>query len=154
MKNCMPRNAKEGLLYGGIICALTCICMATINISIAMGGISKLSLITTLKAFPMLFIIAMLIETFIVSKIADKLVEIFTSPTDSLNAYILFKTFFTVIGMSIIMTAIGGFFANGLDIIVFREFPLNWPRNFCIVIFLELLLVQPFARNIMRLLHK
>ncbi len=37
----MTRNGKEGLLYGGVICALTCIFMATMNISINMGWIIK-----------------------------------------------------------------------------------------------------------------
>jgi hypothetical protein len=153
MEKCMPRNEKEGLIYGGVICALTCTFMATINISINMGGVSEKAIVTSLKAFPLVFIIAMILERFIVGKIADKLVNIFSSPTDSFNAHILFRTFFTVIGMSIIMTIVGGILAGGFSLKVIKEFPISWPRNFCVVIFLELLIVQPIARNVMRIIH-
>lgn len=37
----MTRNGKEGLLYGGVICALTCIFMVIMNISINMRWIIK-----------------------------------------------------------------------------------------------------------------
>lgn len=154
MNNCMPRNKKEGLLYGIIICAMTALTMATINISINMGEISNEAIIISIKAFPIVFIIALLLENFIVGKVADKLVSIFIQPTDSLNAHILFRTFFTVIGMSIIMTNVGGILANGFNIDVIKEFPVCWPRNFCIVIFLELIIVQPIARMIMKKIHE
>jgi len=154
MEKSMPRNGKEGLIYGGVICALTCSFMATMNISISMGGVSAESIITSLKAFPLVFIIAMILEGLIMGKIADKLVNVFSSPTDSLNAHILFRTFFTVIGMSIIMTIVGGILASGLSLEVLKEFPIHWPRNFCVVIFLELLIVQPIARSVMRIMHK
>ncbi|MCB2293522.1 DUF2798 domain-containing protein [Clostridium algoriphilum] len=154
MEKCMPRNGKEGLVYGGVICALTCTFMATMNICISMGGVSKVALITSIKLFPVLFIAAMLIETFIVGKIAGKLTGVFCAPKDSLNAHILFRTFFTVIGMSMIMTNVGAGIGTGFSMELFKNFPIAWPRNFCIVIFLELLIVQPIARNMMRMIHK
>ncbi|PRR80957.1 DUF2798 domain-containing protein [Clostridium vincentii] len=153
MEQSMPRNQKEGIIYGGIICALTCSFMATMNISINMGGMSRAALVTIVKAIPVVFIIAMILEGLIVGKVADKLVSVFSSPTDSVNAHILFRTFFTVIGMSIIMTIIGGILASGFSLEVIKEFSISWPRNFCIVIFLELLIVQPIARNVMRIMH-
>ena len=154
MENCMPTNGKEGLIYGGVICALTCIFMATMNISINMGGVSGEAIVTSLKSFPLVFLIAMILEMFIVGRIADKLVNVFISPTDSLNAHILFRTFFTVIGMSIIMTIVGGCLANGFSLEAIKEFPIYWPRNFCVVIFLELIIVQPIARTVMRIMHE
>ncbi|MBW6411741.1 DUF2798 domain-containing protein [Clostridium weizhouense] len=154
MEKCMPRNGKEGLIYGCVICALTCIFMATMNICINMGGVSGASIVTVLKAFPLVFIIAMILEMFIVGKVADKLVSIFILPTDSLNAHIMFRTFFTVIGMSIIMTNVGEILASGLSLEAIKEFPICWPRNFCVVMFLELLIVQPIARNMMRIMHE
>ena len=154
MEKCMPKNGKEGFIYGGVICELTCIFMATMNISINMGGVSEETIVTSLKAFPLVFIIAMILEGLIVGKIADKLVNVFSSQTDSLNAHILFRTFFTVIGMSIIMTTVGGILASGFTLEVIKEFPISWPRNFCVVIFLELLIVQPIARNVMRMMHE
>ncbi len=112
-----------------------------------MGGVSKVALVTSIKLFPVLFIVAMLIETFIVGKIASKLTGVFCAPKDSLNAHILFKAFFTVIGMSMIMTNVGAGIGTGFSMELIRNFPIAWPRNFCIVIFLELLIVQPIARR-------
>ena len=154
MEKCMPRNVKEGFIYGGVIGALTCIFMATMNISIHMGGVSGEAIVTSLKAFPLVFIIAMIIEPFIVGKIADKLVNVFSLPTDSLTAHIMFRTFFTVIGMSIIMTNVGGILSSGFSREVIKEFPISWPRNFCVAIFLELLIVQTIARNVMKIMHE
>lgn len=154
MEKCMPRGRKEGLIYGMIICALTCIFMATMNISIGMGGVSKESILTSLKVFPLVFIIAMLVEGLIVGKIAYKLMKTLTLPTDSFHSQILVRTFFTVIGMSIIMTNVGGVLAGGFSLELIKEFPIAWPRNFCVVIFLELLIVQPIARNAIRLMHE
>lgn len=154
MKKSLPINRKEGLIYGGIICALTCIVMATMNISINMGGISRESIFLALKVYPLVFIIAMMVEGIIVSRISDKMVRIFIKSTDSLNSYILFKAFFTVIGMSIIMTIVGGVLAYGFSFEVLKEFPICWPRNFCVVIFLELIIVQPVARKAMRAIHE
>lgn len=153
MEKSMPGNKKEGIIYGSIICALTCIFMATMNISINMGGLSRQAIFISLKSFPLVFIIAMIFEAFIIGKLADKSVKIFSSPTDSLNAYILFRTFFTVIGMSIIMTLVGGVLAYGFNFEVIKEFIVGWPRNFCVAIFLELIIVQPFARKVMRIIH-
>lgn len=154
MEKCMPRNGKEGFIYGGVICALTCMFMATMNICIGMSGISKEAIVIALKSFPLAFIIAMLLEGLIVGKVAEKLVNVFSSPTDSFNAHILFRTFFTVIGMSIIMTNVGGVLANGFSMEVIKHFPIAWPRNFCVVIFLELIIVQPIARNVMKIMHE
>ncbi|WP_257278462.1 DUF2798 domain-containing protein [Clostridium botulinum] len=57
-------------------------------------------------------------------------------------------------GMSIIMTIVGGSLANGFSLEVIKEFIICWPRNFCVAIFLELLVVQPIARNVMRTMHE
>ena len=37
----LPRNGKEGILYGGIICIITVIVMLILNIGTAFGGFSK-----------------------------------------------------------------------------------------------------------------
>lgn len=153
MEKCMPRNGKEGLIYGVIMCGLSCMFMATMNICINTGGISTEALLKSLKAFPLVFIIAMLIEVLIVGKIVDKLVDFFSSPTDSINAQILFRTFFVVVGMSIIMTNVGGVLSSGFKLEVIKEFPRLWPRNFSVIIFMELLIISPIARKVMRIMH-
>lgn len=153
MENSLPRNGKEGFIFGSIICSLTCIVMGTLNISINMGGLTKEVFLISLKAFPIIFVIAMLIEEMLVGRIAKKLVEKFTDENDSFNAVIMFRIFFTVMAMSIIMTIVGGILSGGIRIQIINEFIKAWPRNFCIAFLLELCVVQPFARKIMRVMH-
>lgn len=150
----LPRNGREGLVYGAIICAISCIFMATINISINMGGVSKESILLSIKSFPLVFVIAMIAEATLIGKIAEKLVSIFISADDSFNSYIMFRVFFTVIGMSAIMTIVGGILAFGFNFEVIKEFPIAWPRNFCLALFWELIVAQPIARKVMREMHK
>lgn len=154
MDNRLPKNDKEGLIYGLTICLITCILMATMNIAIGMGGLTKEAMITSLKCIPLFTIIALLLENFVVGKIAGKLVAKFSSETDSFNAKILFTIFFTVIGMSMIMTLIGGGFGHGFNLELIKSFPTSWPRNFCVAFFIEMLIAQPVARKVMTKIHK
>lgn len=154
MEKRLPRNGKEGLLYGVIIAGVTSILMATMNISISMGALSKASIVTSLKSWPAVFIIVMLIESLFVGKIAEKLVGIFTSPTDGFNANILFRTFFTAIGMSLTMTIVGTILGSGFSMEVLKHFPGAWPRNLGVALLLELIIVQPIARKVMVIIHE
>lgn len=153
MNKGLPRNNKEGLIYGCIIAAISCIFMASVNIAIEFGGFSKETIVTILKSLVPIFIIVMLLENFIVGKLAEKAVEKFASETDSFNAQILFRIFFTVIGMSLTMTIIGGLFGSPF-VEVIKHFPKAWPRNFCMAFFWEILVAQPIARKVMRTMHK
>ncbi|MBQ9659471.1 MAG: DUF2798 domain-containing protein [Clostridia bacterium] len=151
----LPRNGKEALLYGGIICIITVIVMLILNIGTAFGGFSKEAIKTILILIPIIWIIAMLLESLLVGRISEKLVEKFTEPSDGFNTRILFNILFCVTGMSAIMTIIGGMIGEGkLSLEPFITFPSHWPRNFCVAFWCEILLAQPIARKAMKLLHK
>lgn len=151
----LPRNGKEGILYGGIICIITVIVMLILNIVTAFGGFSKEAFKTILILIPIIWIIAMLLESLLVGRISEKLVEKFTEPSDGFNTRILFNILFCVTGMSAIMTIVGGMIGEGkLSLEPFITFPSHWPRNFCVAFWCEILLAQPIARKAMKLLHK
>lgn len=149
----MPHNAKEGMLYGAIICAITAIIMSTVNISLGFGKFDTEVLLIVLKSLPLIWIIAMLLETLVVGRIAEKMVHTFSDHTDGFNAKLLFTIFFTVIGMSLFMTVIGDMMGNGISFASLGALS-HWPRNFCIALFCELLIAQPPARFVMRKLHE
>lgn len=151
-ENRLPHNAKEGMLYGAIICAITAIIMSTVNISLGFGKFDTEVLMIVLKSLPLVWIIAMLLETLVVGRIAEKLMHTFSDTTDGFNAKILFTIFFTVIGMSLSMTVIGDMMGNGISLASFAALA-HWPRNFCIALFCELLIAQPPARFVMKKLH-
>lgn len=145
----MPTNKKEGLLYGICMCFIMAYGMALLNISINMNGFNFNSILATSKAFPMIFVIAFIIENTIVHFINGKLIAKFTSRNDSQNAHILFNTFFIVTMMSIIMTIIGGLLSNGNIAYVLNNFFSTWPRNFCSAMFLNLIVAGPISRFIL-----
>lgn len=149
----LPRNGKEGVLYGAIICTLTVLFMSSINIIIGVGQFNGEVALTILKTFPIIWVIVMIIEPVVIGRIAEKLTATFTKPTDSFNAKILFRILFTVLGMSFAMTFIGDMIGNGLSSETFNHFLANWPRNFLIALFAESILIQPFARLVMVKLH-
>lgn len=149
----LPRNGKEGALYGAIICTLTVLFMVSLNVLLTAGEFNQESALTIIKLLPVFWIIAMIIEPVFIGRIAEKLVEKFTKPTDSFNAKILFRILFTVIGMSVCMTLIADVIINGFSSEFFSSFLTNWPRNFVIVLIAESLVIQPIARFVMVKLH-
>ncbi|NOU91920.1 DUF2798 domain-containing protein [Paenibacillus sp. LMG 31456] len=149
----LPRNGKEGALYGAIIVTLTALFMTSSNVILAVGEFNADVALTILKTLPIMWIIAMILEPVLVGRIAEKLVVKFTESTDSFNAKILFRILFTVIGMSACMTLIGDIVGNGFHSEIFSHFLTNWPRNFLIVLIAESLVIQPIARFAMVKLH-
>ena len=150
----LPRNGKEGLLYGAIISTLTVLFMTSFSVIYFVGEFNGDVAMTILKMIPIMWIIVMVIEPVIFGRIAEALVAKFTQPTDSFNAKILFRILFTVLGMSAAMTLIGDIATNGIHSELFSNWIMNWPRNFVIVLIAESLVIQPFARFVMVKLHE
>lgn len=150
----LPRNGKEGLLYGTIISTLTVIFMTSFSVIIAVGEFNVEVLMDILKVLPIIWIIVMIIEPTIFGRIAEALVAKFTKPTDSFNSKILFRIVFTVLGMSAAMTFIGDIVGNGFSPEIFSNWLQNWPRNFVVVLIAESLVIQPIARFAMVKLHE
>ena len=151
----LPHNNKENLLYGGVICLITVIIMLILNICSVFGKFDLDILACVLKLTPIIWLVAMLIEMFIVGKIAEKLVDKFSSDKDGFNAKILFNILFCVTGMSAVMTIVGSFIGNGqISWEPFITFPSHWPRNFFVAFWCEILLAQPIARMLMKHIHK
>lgn len=149
----LPRNGKEGVLFGAMICTMTVLFMTSLNIILAVGEFNGDVALAILKTVPMMWIIVMIIEPVFIGRIAEKLVGKFTEPTDSFNAKILFRILFTVLGMSICMTFIGDIVGNGFSYNMGSNFLANWPRNFAVVLIAESVVIQPIARFVMVKLH-
>ena len=150
----LPRNGKEGLLYGTIISTLTVIFMTSLMVILNVGEFNKEVAFAILKTLPIIWVIVMVIEPAIIGRIAEALTAKFTKPTDSFNAKILFRIVFTVFGMSIVMTFVGDIVAHGFHSELFSNWLHNWPRNLVIVLIAESLVIQPIARFAMVKLHE
>ena len=150
----MPTNKKEGIIFGICMCLIMVFFMGLLNISIHLGGFNLNSIKTCLIAFPVTFIIAYILENFIVGKINHILLGHFVSKADSKNAHILFNCFFIVTMMSLIMTIVGGLLGGDTLTTVLGEFFFRWPRNFCAAFFLNILVAGPISRAILRAIQK
>lgn len=111
-------------------------------------------MMTCLKAFPITFVVAFIIEGAIVGKINGMLLEKFCGKNDSVNARILFNCFFIVTCMSLIMTFIGGMLGGDSLSLITKEFFIRWPRNFCAAFFLNILVAGPVGRAILRIIQR
>lgn len=150
----MPTNKKEGIIYGVSMCFIMVYFMGLLNISIHKGYFNFEVVLTSLKAFPITFIIVFLLENIIIHNLNAKLLNHFTEKTDSANSFILFNTFFIVTMMSLIMTIIGGLLGGDHLTTVISEFFIRWPRNFCAAFFLNILVAGPISRLILKSIQK
>ena len=145
----MPRNKKEGLIFGICMATIMVYFMGLLNIAVNNGSLNMNVFLISIKAFPITFIIVFILEGLIVSKINQKLVNHFVSENDSKNAKILFNCFFIVTMMSITMTIIGGMLGGDNILTILSEFFARWPRNFVAAMLLNLLVAGPISRFIL-----
>ncbi len=154
----LPWNNREGLLYEGAISLITCLIMSTFNIARVEGRFDLDIVITSLTCIPILWVVVMILMTFIVGRVADYGVRHFTEPTDGFNTRITFNIIFCVTMISTSMSIIGplvGTILSGEFAIaqVFLDWPRMWPTNFCAAFWVEILIAQPATRWVMKKKH-
>ncbi|MGJ9458067.1 hypothetical protein [Oceanobacillus sp. CF4.6] len=149
----LPKNGKEGAIFGAIIVTLSVLMMGSINIILAAGEFNKEVAMNMLIVLPIIWVIVMIIEPVAIGRFAEFLSSKFISQTDGFAARIMFRTIFTVLGMSFTMTIVGDIIGNGFTTEIFANFVQIWPRNFVIALFLESVVIQPFARFVMVKMH-
>ena len=149
----LPQSKGEGVLFGIIICFLTALFMSIFNSCISQGAITGDIVLHALMFFPLFMVIAFFVQNLIVGKIANILTTKFVKNSDSFNSRILFTTLFNVIFMSLIMTFIGIVVMTGFSSSLLSNFLTAWSRNFCVVLWFELLIAQPLGRAVMKLIH-
>ena len=150
----MTNNKKESFVYNVILCGAMTYLMGIVNMSINMNGISRSSIWTATKSWPLTFLFGLIIATLVIYPIASRATFHFVSSQDSKNAKIMFMSFFMVCGMSLCMALFKVVMMNGFTNDILSIFLKNWPRNFCIALFIQLILVGPFARKMLDLIFK
>lgn len=55
--------------------------------------------------------------------------------------------------MSLVMTIIGGLLGGDNLQIIFTEFFIRWPRNFCAAFFLNILVAGPISRFVLKFIQ-
>ena len=140
----MPRTKREGVFYGVVMAFTMSIFMNLLN-TFLHAGVSMQSLGKALLQ-PAIFAIVMVVESLVVSKLAQKAMKRFVRAKDSVEAHALARTVCMVTGMSLAMSLIGLVLAGT----PLAELPLRfvsaWPMNFCAAFWWQILAAGPIAR--------
>jgi len=150
----LPQSPKEGILFMMIISIISVNTIAPI-IMMLDQGFNIENYLKTLRIIPLLWIIVVLLISWVVGPIVSKIMPIFAAKTDGFNARILLNTFLTVTILSTFMSIVGPWVGTGkISSEPFQNFFHNWFGNFGVALWIELLIAQPIARFAMKKLHE
>ena len=138
----MPRNKKEGIIFGVTMCFLMVCGMSTYNLAL----VGKLSFAKFAIGLIPGFIVAFFFDTVIVGPIAKKLA--FKLPIDRNNKLqtILAISFLMITGMVTFMSVFGLLMRPELPENIIHAYFTAWGMNFIAALPLQLLLVGPISR--------
>lgn len=152
-ENRLPQSPREGILFMMIISIISVNVIAPI-IMMLDQGFNMANYFETLRIIPFIWVIIVLLVTFVAEPIVSKVMPLFVAKTDGFNARILLNTFLMVTVLSACMSIIGPWVGTQkIGIEPFQNFFHNWFRNFGVAIWIELLVAQPIARFAMKRLH-
>lgn len=145
----VPTTKKENFYFGMMMCVGMVIMMTTYNL-ITNGLIGNISVAAVLMQFVLGFMIAFLLELFVVGPAAKKIVFSITRNKSSKMIMIVAMAFFMVIGMVTFMSMYGlasSYFADGLPgkSLLGGYFSI-FIKNFVFALPLQLLIVGPIVR--------
>lgn len=149
----LPQNKKDFIIFLGTISIISVNIIAPL-IMASQFGFSREVYFQTLKVIPFMWLAVMILVPIVSEPFANKFVSKFVEPSDGFNARILFHTLFSVIILSIILTILGSWIGQRkMTLEPFYHFFSNWPRNFFIAFWVEILIAQPIARFVMKKIH-
>ena len=138
----MPRNKKEGIIFGVTMCFLMVCGMSAYNLAL----VGKLSFTKFAIGLIPGFIVAFFFDTVIVGPIAKKLA--FKLPIDRNNKLqtILAISLLMITGMVTFMSVFGLLMRPELPENIIHAYFTAWGMNFIAALPLQLLLVGPISR--------
>ncbi|NMI05219.1 hypothetical protein HF638_14665 [Paenibacillus sp. SZ31] len=147
----MPTSKKEQIIFGLMMCTGMVVVMMFFNLWHS-GLLGKMSPLEILLQFILCFVIAFLVESFIVGPVARKIA--FSLPFDKSNKIlgVLAMSFFMVIGMVLIMSLYGmisAYLANQLSGgSIFHTYLHTIARNFILALPYQLIILGPLVRYV------
>ncbi|MDN8592942.1 hypothetical protein B2I21_17825 [Chryseobacterium mucoviscidosis] len=149
----MPTTKKEHIIFGLMMCTGMVVVMMFFNLWHS-GLLGKMSPLEILFQFVLCFIIAFLVESFIVGPVARKIA--FSLPFDKSNKIlgILAMSFFMVIGM-VLMMSIYGMISASLEnqlsgASIWSTYLHTIARNFSLALPYQLIILGPLVRYVFR----
>ena len=145
----MGQTKFQKFIFTLMMCFFMVLGMTTYNIILNEGFHSNL-LNNLLKDFWLGFIVALLLDIFIVEKLAKPLAFKMVKPTKETKQIkiILAISSCMVVGMVLFMSIFGAIVSSGFTIDALKLYPLCVLRNFIMALPLNLLIVSPIVRFI------
>ena len=143
----MGQTKFQKFIFTLMMCFFMVLGMTTYNIILNEGFHSNL-LNNLLKDFWLGFIVALLLDIFIVEKLAKPLAFKIVKPTKETKQIkiILAISSCMVVGMVLFMSIFGAIVSSGFTIAALKLYPLCILRNFIMALPLNLLIVSPIVR--------
>lgn len=150
----MPQNKRESLIFTVMMCFFMVLCMSIYNVSIQMDSFSMETIKEAWLGMPVAYIVAMICDWFIVSRLAKRIAFKYLLKSDS---FILRKVITIsccmVIPMVIIMSMYGA-----IEVTIqsnewgnlFGLWAENIPINFIMALPLQLIIAGPIVRTLFR----
>jgi hypothetical protein len=144
----MPTTKKEHIVYGIIMVIVMVYGMICYNISINTGGLNNQVFLYALGDLIYMAPIAFIIESLLVSKIAEKNAMKIITPKENTMLFIIAMSSCTVMLMCPIMSFIATIIHHGINF----DFISNWIQaiilNFPMALFYQLFFAGPLVRFI------
>lgn len=150
----MPKNQRESLIFTVMMCFLMVLWMSLYNITIHEGGFSATVIEKAWLGFPLAYVVAMILDMFVVSKYAKQVAFKYFVKPDSSNAKKgLAVSVCMVVPMVICMSLYGALEAC-IKTGDWSMLPLIWltniPINFIMALPFQLLIAGPLVRKSFR----
>jgi biotin transporter BioY len=146
----MPTNKKEGILFTSLMCFLMVLGMSLYNLFLH----DDLSVGALLQGLVPGFVVAFILDTFVVGVIAKKIA--FKLPINKEKRYqvILSISFFMVLGMVSLMSLFGIIIEGGIPGDLGSAYLQAWKMNFIVALPFQLLIVGPISRTVLGYIQK
>lgn len=143
----MPKNKKESWLFTGCMCGLMVLGMSIYNI--ALHG--ELSVIAVISGFPFAFLVALLLDLFVVGKPAKKIaLSLLTNKEKGWQVGISISICM-ILGMVSFMSMFGIVMEMGWQYLNWGTYLHTWIFNFIMALPLQLIIVRPLSVSVLNL---
>jgi biotin transporter BioY len=141
----MPTNKKEGIIFTTIMCSMMVLGMSMYNLLLH----DKLALIPLAVGLVPGFVVAFILDVFVVGMIAKKIAFRLPINKGSKLQLILTISSLMVLGMVTFMSLFGVLMEGGIPDNLWAAYSEAWRMNVIVALPLQLLIVGPISRTIL-----
>jgi hypothetical protein len=143
----MGRNKKEALVFTSIMCFFMVLIMCFYNVILNLGFTGDVFKEVGKALIPALAV-ALVLDIFVVGKIAKGIAHKVLKPKDPMVKKILLISFFMVLGMALCMSLFGTLTHYGFNAEALSHWLPTYGLNFIFALPLQLVVVGPLTRFI------